>query len=42
MCSSAPDTSGINRAAEANANVAQEALDWYKQQYDAVASSGWR
>jgi hypothetical protein len=34
MCSSTPDTSGINRAAEANANVAQEALDWYKQQYN--------
>jgi hypothetical protein len=32
-CNSAPDTSGINAAAQANANVAQQALDWYKSQY---------
>lgn len=33
QCSSAPDTSGLNRAAEANAGVAKDALEWYKQQY---------
>jgi hypothetical protein len=30
-CSDAPDTSGMNRAAEANAEVAREALAWYKK-----------
>lgn len=29
----APDQSGINRAAEANAAISKEALDWYKQAY---------
>lgn len=29
----APDTSGINDAARTNAEIAKEALDWYKQQY---------
>ena len=33
MCSDAPDTSGMNRAAEANAEIAKEALAWYKQAY---------
>lgn len=33
MCSDAPDTSGINKAAEANAAVAKEALDFYKGIY---------
>lgn len=33
MCSSAPDTSGINAAAKANADVAQEALRWYEGAY---------
>lgn len=35
MCgkSSAPDNSGINAAAMANAQVSKEALDWYKAQY---------
>lgn len=33
MCSSSPDTSGMNRAAEANAEVAKEALDFYKGIY---------
>lgn len=33
MCSSTPDVSGINRAAEANADVAKSALEWYKSQY---------
>lgn len=33
MCSDSPDTSGMNRAAEANAAVAQDALNWYKQAY---------
>lgn len=32
-CSDAPDTSGMNRAAEANAEVAKEALDFYKGIY---------
>ena len=32
-CSDAPDTSGMNRAAEANAAIAQQALDWYRQTY---------
>lgn len=30
---SEPDNSGINRAAEANAGLAKESLDWYKQIY---------
>lgn len=30
MCADAPDTSGVNRAAQANAQVAQDALDWFK------------
>lgn len=34
MCSDAPDTSGINKAAEANAEVAQRALDWYTAEYE--------
>jgi len=33
MCADAPDTSGVNRAAEANAAVAKEALDFFKQTY---------
>jgi hypothetical protein len=33
MCTEAPDTSGMNRAAEANAKIGQQALDWYKQIY---------
>lgn len=34
MCCSEPaDTSGMNRAAEANAEIAQQALDWYRQAY---------
>lgn len=33
MCSDSPDTSGMNRAAEANAAVAKEALDFYKGIY---------
>lgn len=33
MCSDSPDYSGMNRAAEANAQIAKEALDWYKQMY---------
>lgn len=32
-CSDAPDTSGMNRAAESNAAVAQQALDWYTAEY---------
>ena len=31
MCSDSPDTSGMNRAAEANAAIAKETLDWYKE-----------
>jgi hypothetical protein len=34
MCTEAPDTSGMNRAAEANAKIGQQALDWYKQIYN--------
>lgn len=34
MCSSAPDTSGINAAAKDNAALGKEALDWYKQAYN--------
>jgi hypothetical protein len=37
MCSDAPDTSGINAAAQANAAIAKEALDWYKQEYARTA-----
>lgn len=33
LCGDAPDTSGMNAAAKANAELAKEALDWYKQQY---------
>ena len=33
MCSDAPDTSGMNAAAQANAEVAKEALDFYKGIY---------
>ena len=33
MCKDAPDNSGINAAAAANADIAKEALAWYKQQY---------
>lgn len=32
-----PDYSGMNKAAEANAEVAKEALDWYKQAYQEQA-----
>jgi hypothetical protein len=37
MCSDAPDTRGVNRAAEANAKIAQEALDWYQDEYARTA-----
>jgi len=37
MCADSPDTSGMNRAAEANAEVAKEALAWYKQAYQEQA-----
>ena len=33
MCSDSPDTSGMNAAALANAEIAKEALAWYKQVY---------
>lgn len=33
MENDAPDNSGINRAAEQNAALGREALDWYKQAY---------
>ena len=35
--SDAPDYSGMNRAAEANAEIAKEALAWYKQVYQEQA-----
>lgn len=34
MCSDAPDTSGMNRAAEQTAALSKEALDWYRQVYN--------
>ena len=37
MCADAPDTSGMNAAAKANADIAKEALDWYKQAYQEQA-----
>ena len=37
MCADAPDTSGMNKAAEANAEIAKEALAWYKQAYQEQA-----
>lgn len=37
MCSDAPDMSGMNAAAAANAEIAKEALAWYKQK-DAEAA----
>jgi hypothetical protein len=36
-CSDAPDTSGINAAAAANAEIAKEALAWYKDEYARTA-----
>lgn len=33
MCADAPDMSGVNAAAAANADIAKEALAWYKQMY---------
>lgn len=33
MCSDAPDTSGMNAAAQANSEIAKEALDFYKGIY---------
>ena len=33
MGGDAPDYSGMNKAAEANAAISKEALDWYKQMY---------
>ncbi len=33
MCNDAPDNSGINRAAEQNAELGNRALDWYQQAY---------
>lgn len=37
MCSDAPDMSGVNAAAKENADIAREALAWYKQK-DAQAA----
>jgi hypothetical protein len=34
MCSDAPDTSGMNAAAERNAAISEEALDFYRQMYE--------
>ena len=33
MCADAPDMTAMNKAAEANAEIAKEALDWYKKSY---------
>jgi hypothetical protein len=33
MCADAPDVSGVNRAAEANAGISKDALAFYKQVY---------
>ena len=33
MCSDSPDMSGVNAAAEANADIAKQALSWYQQIY---------
>jgi len=33
MCSDSPDMSGVNAAAEANADIAKQALDWYQKIY---------
>ena len=33
MCADAPDMTAMNTAAAANADIAKEALAWYKQQY---------
>ena len=33
MCQDSPDVSGVNAAAVANAKVAQQALDWFTQEY---------
>lgn len=34
MCSDSPDMRGVNAAAQANAEIGKEALDWYKQVYE--------
>lgn len=34
MCSEAPDMSGVNRAAEENADIAREAMAFYRQLFD--------
>lgn len=33
MCADSPDMTAMNKAAEANADIAQQALDWYKSNY---------
>lgn len=33
MCADAPDTSGVNAAAEASAKLGRDAFDWFKQEY---------
>lgn len=33
-CSDAPDTDGMNRAAEASAEVSRQALEWYTKEYE--------
>lgn len=37
MCSSAPDTSGLNAAAVAQTDLSREQLDWFKQIYNETA-----
>lgn len=37
MCAESPDYTGMNKAAEANAEIAKEALAWYKQAYQEQA-----
>lgn len=37
MSSDAPDTSGVNAAAEATAKLSQEAFDWFKTEYARTA-----
>lgn len=37
MCSDAPDTSGMNAAAMASAQLGQQAFDWFQQEYARTA-----
>lgn len=37
MCADAPDTSGLNEAAQRSSELSKEAFDWYKAEYERTA-----